>query len=167
MELFFVDPGTKINDAYYHDNLLQQKLLPVIQCVSGTNFIFQQDSAPAHHVRKTAEVLHQETPYFIFPDLWPPNSPDLNPVDYEIWAVMQRRVYQRKIHTIDELKQLQLKLKFGAALNSRLSTWLLISGTEDLELVFMRRKDTSNIAFELSDCLDFFNLLSPDLLCFV
>ena len=41
---------------------------------------------------------------FISPDLWSPNSPDLNPVDYEIWAVMQRRVYKTKIHTIDELK---------------------------------------------------------------
>ena len=31
---------------------------------------------------------------------------DLNPVDYQIWADMhQRGVYQRKIHTIDELKQ--------------------------------------------------------------
>jgi len=49
--------------------------------------------------------LRRETPDFISPDLWPPNSPDLNPVDYEIWAVMQRRVYKTKIHTIDELKQ--------------------------------------------------------------
>jgi len=54
--------------------------------------------------RETVEVLRRETPDFISPDLWPPISPDLNPVDYEIWAVMQRRVYQRKIHTIDELK---------------------------------------------------------------
>ena len=37
--------------------------------------------------------------------MWPANSPGLNPVDYQIWAVMQRRVYQRKIHTINELKQ--------------------------------------------------------------
>jgi len=27
---------------------------------------------------------------------WPPNSPDLNPVDYNIWGVMQDRVYQKK-----------------------------------------------------------------------
>jgi len=51
------------------------------------------------------EVLRRETPDFISPDMWPPNSPDLNPVDYQIWAVLQRRVYQRKIHTINELKQ--------------------------------------------------------------
>jgi len=30
------------------------------------------------------------------PDLWPPNSPDLNPVDYKIWGVMQDRIYQKK-----------------------------------------------------------------------
>ena len=47
----------------------------------------------------------EKTPDFISPDLWPPNSPDLNPVDYEICDVMQRRVYHRKIHTINELKQ--------------------------------------------------------------
>jgi len=51
------------------------------------------------------EDLRRETPDFISPDLWPPNSPDLNPVDYAIRAVMQCRVYQTKIHTIDELKQ--------------------------------------------------------------
>jgi len=28
-----------------------------------------------------------EMPDFIAPDLWPPNSTDLNPVDYRIWAV--------------------------------------------------------------------------------
>jgi len=38
------------------------------------------------------EVLRRETPDFISSDLWP-HSPDLNPVDYETWAVMQRRVY--------------------------------------------------------------------------
>ena len=105
MELLFVDPGTKINGAYYCDVLLRQKLLPAIRSVSGKNFIFQQDSAPAHRAREILELLRRETPDFISPDLWPPNSPDLNPVDYAIWAVMQRRVYQSKIHTIDELKQ--------------------------------------------------------------
>ena len=55
--------------------------------------MFQQDSA--HRARATVELLCQETPDFIVPNLWPPNSPDLNPVNYKIWAVMQRRVYQR------------------------------------------------------------------------
>jgi len=64
------------------------------------------------------EVLCRETPDFISPDLWPPNSPDLNPVDYEIWAVMQCRVYQRKIHTIDKLKQRLIEVRCGLELST-------------------------------------------------
>ena len=37
------------------------------------------------------------------PNLWPPNSPDLSPVDYEIWAVMLHHVCYRQIHSVDEL----------------------------------------------------------------
>jgi len=41
----------------------------------------------------------------LLPDLWPANSPDLNPVDYRIWSVVQQRVYQSRVHDTDELKQ--------------------------------------------------------------
>jgi len=45
------------------------------------------------------------TPAFIPPDLWPANSPDLNPVDYRIWSVVQQRVYQSRVLDTDKLKQ--------------------------------------------------------------
>jgi len=56
-ELFFCRAGVKINGAYYRDVLLTQKLLPVIRQISGNEFVFQQDSAPAHHARETIEFL--------------------------------------------------------------------------------------------------------------
>jgi len=62
---------------------------------------------------ETLQLLRRETPDFISPDLWLLNSPDLNPVDYEIWAVMQHRVYKMKIHTIDELKQRLIEVWCG------------------------------------------------------
>ena len=45
--------------------------------------------------------------------MWPPNSSDLNPVDYaiwsvihwHIWSVIQQRVYETRVHDIDELRQ--------------------------------------------------------------
>jgi len=46
-----------------------------------------------------------ETPAFISPNLWPPNSPDLNPVDYKIWGVMQDQVYQKKVKDVNELRE--------------------------------------------------------------
>ena len=46
------------------------------------------------------------TPDFIPPSLWPPNSPDLNPVDYATWGIMQERVYNKeKIANVEELRQ--------------------------------------------------------------
>jgi len=57
-----------------------------------------------HHACATVELLRRETLDFIAPDLWPSNSPDLNPVDYKIWAVLQERVYQQPVQDVDELK---------------------------------------------------------------
>jgi len=38
--------------------------------------------------------------------LWPPNSPDLNPVDYAIWGIIQERFYNKgKIANVEELRQ--------------------------------------------------------------
>ena len=39
------------------------------------------------------------------PDLWPPNSPDLNPVNSKIWGCVQERMYQKPIRDVDQLKQ--------------------------------------------------------------
>lgn len=104
-ELFFVEPGVKVNGEYYRNVLLMQKMLPAIRQISGDVFVFQQDSAPAHRARDTIELLRRETPELIEPDLWPANSPDLNPVDYRIWGLMQDRVYQTPIWDIEDLKQ--------------------------------------------------------------
>jgi len=79
-----VDPGIKINGAYYRDVLLKQEMLPNIRAISGDFFVFQQDNAPSHRARETVALLQQEVPAFIAPNLWPPNSPDLNPVDYKV-----------------------------------------------------------------------------------
>ena len=103
-ELIFIEPGVKINGAYYREELLTKHLLPAIKELSGDYFTFQQDSAPAHRARETVELLSRETPDFITPLLWPPNSPDLNPIDYKVWSVLQERVYRSQIRDVKHLK---------------------------------------------------------------
>jgi len=103
--LIFVDPGVKVNGQYYRDVLLSQQMLPAFKSVAGDMFIFQQDCAPAHRARETIQLLQRKTPVFIAPDLWPPNSPDLNPVVYKICGVVQQHVYEGRINNVDELKQ--------------------------------------------------------------
>ena len=46
-----------------------------------------------------------------------PNSPDLNPVDYKILGEMQQRVYQTKVHDLDELKQRLINVWHGLGQN--------------------------------------------------
>ena len=101
--IHFVEPGVKINGEYYRNVLLLQDLLPDIQELSDF-FIFQQDGAPAHRARETVELLMSTTPDFILPTLWPPNSPDLNPLDYKIWSVMQEEVYRTKVRDVKDLR---------------------------------------------------------------
>jgi len=95
-ELIFVDPGAKINEQYYRD-VLRQNLLPGIRRVSGNMLTFQK-TVPQR-------IVHGTRLSCCVADMWPPNSPDLNPVDYAVWSIMQQRVYQTRVYDIDELRQ--------------------------------------------------------------
>ena len=88
--LYFVADKAKFNAEYYLTNLLP-KLIEDCKDVAPRTFIFQQDSAPAHVARQTQEGLQQNTPDFITKDEWPPNSPDLKPLDYLVWGAMLER----------------------------------------------------------------------------
>jgi len=91
MQQYFIIYIKIINTADYH---LQQLLWQPRH--------FQQYSAMAHRARVTVELVRQAwqaTAEFISPDLWPLNSPDLNPVHYKIWGCLQKRVYRSEAPT--------------------------------------------------------------------
>jgi hypothetical protein len=102
----FVAPGVKINSDYYCEQVLNNGLLPAIRDRCGQhNWTLQQDGAPSHRSAHTVAFLQAENINFIEPDMWPPNSPDLNPVDYAIWGALQQRVYTHKPRNVEELQQ--------------------------------------------------------------
>ena len=74
---------------------------------------------------------------------------------------MQRHKHQTKIHTIDELNQRLIEVWCGFEQSTVDMAVSVDSGVEDLELVCVRKEDTSNITFELTDRVDFVNSLSP------
>jgi len=75
--LVFVEPGTKVDGVYYRDVVVCKHVLSAIRHFAAAGYTSQQNSAPAHY--NTVELLCHETPDFISPDMWLPNSPDLNP----------------------------------------------------------------------------------------
>jgi len=66
---------------------------------------FSAGQCTVHRARETVELLTNATSDFIPHTLWPPNSPDLNPVDHKIWSVTQEKVYQSQIEDVDELRE--------------------------------------------------------------
>jgi len=95
--------------------------------IVGNTFVFQQDSVPAHRDRETVpQLIQQETPDVISPDLWPPNSPDLNPVDCRICGLMQKRVF-KKTPLRDTMQRLEAgpHWRSGQAYHKTSSTKLL------------------------------------------
>ena len=83
--------------------MLTQKQIRAIRSIAGDMFVFQQDSVPAHHAHDRVELLRRETPQFISPDMWPVNSPDLSPLDYHVWGMLQQRVCRVAVRDTDEL----------------------------------------------------------------
>ena len=90
--------------------------------VFGENWIFQQDGARAHTHRLTQQWCQDNFPDFIPKERWPPNSPDLNPLDFSIWeefnhAIDWSRVSSKKT-LIGELKRAVKRIRFEIVLES-------------------------------------------------
>ncbi|QQP34859.1 Putative transposable element [Caligus rogercresseyi] len=67
-----------------------------------TNYIFQR-GAPAH-TAKIVQGWMGDNMNFWSKDFWPPQSPDLNPLDYSIWSQVEKKTCQVRQPNIEALK---------------------------------------------------------------
>ena len=88
--------ATASPSAVLHDNSRRSLSLQVAQ------FHIPTGSASAHWARDTIALLCREMPDFISPDQWPQTAQICTPLFYKIWAVMQRRVYEKRVNDVDE-----------------------------------------------------------------
>jgi len=66
-----------------------------------------QDSAPSHRAKATQHFLGDNTPDFISSQECTPHSPDLNPLDYSAWDILQGFVYEGRREPFANLKDVQ------------------------------------------------------------
>src|SRR6218665_2657250 len=78
----------------------QEATVRHIPDIPGWGFVFQQDDELENRACDTVAFLE---PDFISQTLWPPNSPDLNPVDHSICSVLQEKVYRSTTANVSEL----------------------------------------------------------------
>ena len=103
--LVFVPQGVKINKERYIEDILEGALLPWCNSVYGDEvWTFQQDGATSHTARVTQQWCRNNCPSWINKEEWPPSSPDLNPLDYSLWSILENEACSVPCQNIEALK---------------------------------------------------------------
>ena len=105
--IFFVEPGAKVNCSYDREKLLTSMIPEMDRLTRYQPYVFMQDGARSYTVNETVRFLNQQRYLTLLkPNIWPPNSPDLNPVDYCMWSALERNVYRgRRFKNTIKLKE--------------------------------------------------------------
>lgn len=116
----FIPSGVRINAEAYLE-ILCTKVKPWVEAnYPDRNYVFQQDGAPAHTAKKTQEWLEKNLAGFWPKEMWPPQSPDLNPLDYSVWATVEESACKKSHPSVDTLKK-----SVGRAWNRMTSPYIL------------------------------------------
>ena len=119
-QLVFVPFGVKLNSERYISDILESHLLPwAEEHFQGSPWSLQQDSAPSHGSKVTQNWIYRKIPSFISKDLWPARSPDLNPLDFSIWSILEAKVSASPHTSLDSLKA-KLKKEWDAILQEQI-----------------------------------------------
>ena len=79
--------------------ILKIHLLKLIDINKDKNLLFQQDNAPCHTSLSSVRFFAENKIEVMY---WPPNSPDLNPIE-NIWNILKRRIGNVIIKNKNEL----------------------------------------------------------------
>lgn len=108
--LVFIDKSVKINARFYQDHILREVVEPWgREHFGGGDWVFQQDWAPAHGAKSTLRLCEEIFPHFWDKEVWPPCSPDLNPLDFSVWSILESKVPAKDRTSIPALKSALLR----------------------------------------------------------
>ena len=86
------------------------EIFPEYSEEANSQAMFMQDGAPAHTSRMAMEGLENRFPESLISNksdfIWPPRSPDINPLDFFLWGYMKEEIHRAQPGSIAEVKQL-------------------------------------------------------------
>ena len=108
--LIFVPSRVKINAATYKELILEPVVKGLSQIIfKNESFLFQQDGAPAHTANINQSWRRTKISDFTSKVEWPPSSPDLNPMDFSLWSILETKACAKSHKSVDSLKKSLLK----------------------------------------------------------
>ena len=92
--------GVKLDQFVYMD-VVKNVYHPDMEMMLGGKYVFMQDGAPAHTAKSVIKWFKDNKVPLLD---WPASSPDLNPLDYAIWGILEKAVSDQQPKTEVELK---------------------------------------------------------------
>lgn len=87
-----------IMDQYVYKNILMDVMLPYAEWEMPLRWVFQQDNDPKHTSRLVKTWLNDHN---ITVMNWPPQSPDLNPIE-NLWEIVKRKINRENVKNADD-----------------------------------------------------------------
>ena len=88
-------------DAAKYVDILSKNLISSADILNMDNFIFQQDNDPKHTSKLASEFFENKGISLLS---WPPQSPDMNPVE-NIWDLLKSKISEKRTKNIKELEE--------------------------------------------------------------
>lgn len=103
--LIVIPQGVKVNSQVYIELLETQVLGWINEQDWQQGYCFMQDGAPSHTSRITQAWCKENFSTFWDKETWPPSSPDLNPMDFSVWSILERKVGTKNYPNVTALTQ--------------------------------------------------------------
>ena len=105
MDPVFLPSGLRMGAKEYIDRVLKTHVLPWVRATYGeeNEVVFMQDGAPAHTANIPQKWLEENLDFWP-KTIWPPSSPDLNPLDFSIWAKVESMACKKPHTNVKTLK---------------------------------------------------------------
>ena len=101
----FIPAGVRIGAEEYLV-ILKEALIPwMAKYYALDKVMLVQDSAPAHAAQRVQDFLSRRIPLFVTKEVWPSNSPDLNPCDFWMWGVLEEKSNSTAHDSVLDLKR--------------------------------------------------------------
>jgi hypothetical protein len=102
---YFFEPGERLNSEICTRNLLPFYKSEGDRLFGDKTWCLQQDDATCHTSTMSQDWCKKHLKSFIPKERWPPNSQELNPLDYCISDSINKNMNYQKVQTKNDLEK--------------------------------------------------------------